>query len=190
MEHSNEPLDPLPEVLPDVDLPCACGTTDGKCLNGGRKCSNYRGAKLMEIRGSLFYQPTERHSPPSHPLRVPWNLVRAALAQPAEGDGGIETWVIDWATTRIQPARAREDAAATPSGGALADSTQPGEPERIDPYKQHRLSQEALGLTDAKIAALTAEVARFGVRIEARRDVPMGTPAWPSDPDCEELYVS
>lgn len=186
MEYSNEPMDPLPEVLPDVDLPCTCGH-DGRCNNGGKRCANYRLATLYFASGKPFYKPKDRNTRAGFVYRVPWSLVRAALAQTAEvkfygtqpkelpatlpigtifkapgrghiasrtqpelrhlnalnidaywaywGDDGIETWVrpelIDWATTPIQPARAREDAAATPSGGALADSTQPPEPERL-----------------------------------------------------------
>lgn len=73
MEYPSEPMDPLPEVLPDVDLPCQCGRES--C--GG---FNFRSLRLI---GSLYRREGDDQRSGS-PKEVPWNLVRAALAQPAE----------------------------------------------------------------------------------------------------------
>ena len=243
MEHSNEPLDPLPAVLPDVDLPCQCGNPhcDG---------FNFRGATLI---GGVYY-PTSSGRFGRINL-VPWSIVRAALAQPAEvkvygtqpselpktlpagtvaqrnskftwtaletvkwdGEyycgrwgradgtesgpcGGFFAHSIDWSTTPIQPAPTREDAAATPSGEARRDSTQPGEPERIDPYVEHRRKlADGFRVTDPEGAVFTkmksANDWRGNYQREAIRPAKQRKPvehpaAWPSDCDSEELYVT
>lgn len=69
MNEDNTPISPLPEVLPDVDLPCQCGGAHRPY----RECPNFRGARrdsnCYQVGGLLFVVE-----------RVPWALVRAALA--------------------------------------------------------------------------------------------------------------
>ena len=77
MTQENTPIDPLPEQLPDVDLP------EVVSFGFRKEGINFRGARLSWVGASSYYYYSEGHTWDYR--RVPWNLVRAALAseQPA-----------------------------------------------------------------------------------------------------------
>jgi hypothetical protein len=80
---TNEPISPLPVVLPDVDLPCACGSMNGMHVGQTFPCPNFRNAALRaSSSGQYTYATSEGRIYPVE--RVPWDLVRAALAKEQE----------------------------------------------------------------------------------------------------------
>jgi hypothetical protein len=89
MTTANDPISPLPDVLPDVDLPCTCGCSPGSlCLNVGA-VGNFRKAKRSSTDGYVTAHPGGYGSI----RRVPWNLVRAALAAEQRPEFKVGDWV-------------------------------------------------------------------------------------------------
>lgn len=74
-EVANLPIVPLPDVLPDVDLPDVPRPTE----NGGKRYGvNFRNA----VRDGQYYlTDDDRRGTLWCPDRIPWGLVRAALAR-------------------------------------------------------------------------------------------------------------